>query len=117
MLYMVVTPPSYFPLRQLAALPWRGSHHALPAALFYAIVWLELRAHATGWKPYVGAAVITLLLGFAGEIVQIWIPYRSARVGDLIPNAQGVAGAWLLIFALSLLWAMLNGTLRRTRRR
>ena len=65
------------------------------------ILWLESNGNyrTCGRKLYLHAALITVLLGTLTEIIQIWTPSRTFRLGDILSDAVG--GAVFLSFVYS----------------
>lgn len=48
------------------------------------------------WKEYL-AIMISFLYGFVDEIHQIYVPFRSASIGDLVKNTIGIMFIWWII--------------------
>ncbi|MEN3112386.1 VanZ family protein [Uliginosibacterium paludis] len=76
----------------LFSAPWDKLAHLLYFALFAGL--LHVGLGRTRRSALVGA----VLLGMADEINQIWLPGRSASVGDFLADALGAA------LVLSIAW-------------
>jgi len=59
-------------------------------------------------RNYIRAAILTLLVGIATEIIQIWTPSRSFRLTDILADMVGA------VSFLSLLYSFQKGIRRKT---
>jgi VanZ family protein len=74
------------------------------------ILWLLSTGRFRNWerRNYIRAAVLTLLVGIATEIVQTWTPSRNFRLTDILADLVGA------VSFLSLLYSFQKGIQRKT---
>lgn len=104
-------------------------HHVAAFAVHVVLAWwwtTRTRAGSFGGKGWsfrpgsryssAGAVVFSLLFGVFIEVVQIPLPYRSARVSDLLSNVLGITGGIVLLWLGLRVWPWLRPKLGLTAR-
>ena len=81
-------------------------HHIAGFAVHSILVWIYFAGRSSRPKHWaLLVPVMSFLLGVLIEFTQLFLPYRSGRVGDLLQNALGIAlGQGLIYLALARGW-------------
>jgi VanZ family protein len=73
-------------------------------AAFAALGFLAALALPAGWRETAIASAVGLALGIFIEVVQSFLPTRTAEVADVVGDAVGLAVGMALLWLLRKLW-------------